>query len=529
MSSTDASPRPGRAAGIAMAGLAALQGAISFHHVWPLKTVFSKDTAAYYVMGRNLALGRGLVDTNLWHYLGHQTLPHPAGDYWPAGWPVVLGALLRLSGPTERAALLWCAALSVLLPLGVFQLTRVVQRGASIQAPLVAGLLVIFQGRLDMTNVITDVTLPYALCALGCVLGAYRLCAPAPAPAPAPALALAPASPPPSRDLLAGLLLTVPIWFRAEAFFLPVAFAPVILWADRAPPWRARLRRLGFLLLGVVMGQALLAAYNLWAFGRPVPPTRSLMPWMTGYNELYSFLSDPSRATWWAQGLPAILAKIRATLELHLSSLFVQLPWMLPPSAAIGAALIVRRKDARALPLVLFVLFNFLIQCVVVPVLASPDRTVMNATPWLCILAALAVAPLLERVASRPARAAALAATAGWAFLCCTWIWPHELRLGGWTYWPIFEQVPADLTDPAALASLGLHPEDVVLSKDPFQLAAVLDVRTVMWPRDGAEALSAVIATYRPRYVLTRRGEPVPVPTRLKAQVGASAWYEIVW
>ncbi len=101
------------------------------------------------------------------------------------------------------------------------------------------------------------------------------------------------------------------------------------------------------------------------------------------------------------------------------------------------------------------------------------------------------------------------------------------MRWSGWTDWRPFLHPPADLTDTAALATLDLSPTDVVLSKSPWQLAAVLDVRTIMWPWDGDVALQGVIARYRPRYVLTRRDERLPVPAHVKARVGQSVWYEI--
>jgi hypothetical protein len=519
------SAKTSRAAWIATAGLALLQGAVSLWHVWPLHTVVSYDTASYYVMARNVALGRGLVDTNLWHYLGHQSLPHPAGDYWPAGWPLLLGALLRIFGSGERTALFVCAALSILLPVAVFWLTRVVDGKSRVAVPLVAGVLVVFQGRLHATNVCTDVTLIYALSVLGALLAAFHLSGPGAAPQAPPRRF--------RRDVLCGVLLTVPVWFRAEAFFLPLAFAPVLIWTGRdgEPPGslRARLSRVGALLLGTVIVQATLASYNLVEFGHAVPPTRSLMPWMTRYDELYDFLGDPSPATFWAQGLPAILRKIVVTAGDHFTQLVHQLPWMLPASALAGAGVSAWRRNVRALPVVLFVLATCLVQAVLVPVLANPDRTTMNATPGLCILAALAVAPLFERAKRMPARAATALLAAGWMFACCAWLWDGRiLVVNGWINWRPFLHAPADLTDPATLASLDLHPDDVVLSQDPWGVAAVLDVRTVMWPKDGPRALDAVLATYRPRYVLTRLGERLPPAAHVKARIGRSVWYEIV-
>ncbi len=106
-------------------------------------------------------------------------------------------------------------------------------------------------------------------------------------------------------------------------------------------------------------------------------------------------------------------------------------------------------------------------------------------------------------------------------------MWPLHPRWSGWVNWTPFLRPPADLTDPTVLASLQLRPTDVVLSKHPWQLAAVLDFRTVMWPWDGDAALEAVIARCHPRYVLTRRGEGLPVTAHPKVKIGQSVWYEL--
>jgi hypothetical protein len=519
MTRRDPISRQSGAVWLALAGLVLMQAVVSFHDVWPLHTVYTYDTASYYVVARNLALGRGLTDTNLWHFLGPQTLPHPAGDHWPAGWPVVLGTLMRIFGHSERAALLIMAALSTLLPVGVFALTRVVSGGADVRAPLLASLLVIFEGRLQQTNVTTDVTMPYALGVLGGLVGAFYLTD----------RTAGTRRRRRAYDALAGVMLTLPIWFRGEAFFLPLAFAPVVLWPRPATGTSSatRVGRLAWMALGAVVVQLSLVTYNLVAFGRVVPVARSLTPWMRTYREVFTFLTDPSPATWWAQGLPQIVFKVSHVLADHGVAFFQQLPWMLPASAAIGAAYAIRRRDARALAVVLFVLFTWIVPCLLVPVIANQDRTVMNATPCFCVLAALSVRPLLDWAKRRLARVEVFVAIGGWALLCCTLTWPLHLRWSGWTQWTPFLQAPADLTDPAMLASLQLRPTDVVLSKQPWQLAAVLDVRTLMWPVDGDAALRAVIARYEPRYVLTRGGEGIPVAAHVKARVGQSVWYEL--
>src|SRR5262249_9643059 len=121
--------------------LAALQWAVSFHAAETIRTVASYDTAYYYVVARNVAPGRGLLDTALWHFLGTpDTVARPAGDYWEVGWPLALGLLMRVFGSSQRAAILVCAVLSGLLPLLVALVARLATRRTDVA--WAAGLLV---------------------------------------------------------------------------------------------------------------------------------------------------------------------------------------------------------------------------------------------------------------------------------------------------------------------------------------------------------------------------------------------------
>ena len=65
----------------------------------------------------------------------------------------------------------------------------------------------------------------------------------------------------------------------------------------------------------------------------------------------------------------------------------------------------------------------------------------------------------------------------------------------------------------------------------------MLDVRTVMVPFDGPQAMRDVIDHYRPRYLLARHGSDIDrnrvslgsLAHRPVAQAGDAVWYELLY
>src|ERR1700722_20575747 len=127
--------------------LPALQWAICFTAARTIRTVGSYDTAYYYVIARNIGQGRGLTDTVLWQFLGTpESVQRPAGNYWEGGWPLVLGALMRVFGHSQHAAILLSAATSGLVPPATALVAYLAGKRAG--PAWLAGLLVCLQARL---------------------------------------------------------------------------------------------------------------------------------------------------------------------------------------------------------------------------------------------------------------------------------------------------------------------------------------------------------------------------------------------
>jgi hypothetical protein len=120
-------------------------------------------------------------------------------------------------------------------------------------------------------------------------------------------------------------------------------------------------------------------------------------------------------------------------------------------------------------------------------------------------------------------------------FACTVVSWPLRLENPLDLKWQSrFGPIPAHLL-PAGRPALG--PDDLVLTRDPWQVAALLDVRAVMVPFDGPQAMRDVIDHYRPRYLLARRGSWVDrnrvslgsLAHRPVAQAGDAVWYELLY
>lgn len=513
---------------LAVAALALLQAALSFRDCRGLTHTGNYDTAYYHTVARNFATGRGFTESMVWHYLGPPPpIARPAGDCWMAGWPLVLGVLMVGFGHSGGDALRICAGLSVVLPLLAFRLSNRVR--PRVGTALLAGLLVCAQSRLHQSNVTPDVTLCYqlfVLFGLGTGLGALRGDASVP------------------RLVGAGLALALPVWVRGEGFIALLAVTLALLvWGDGDRP--RRLRRAGWVVLGAACGVAPLLLYHLAAFGRLSPLPRSLTFWLTDMDELYRVDSDPSFRAWLSQGVWRLGSERLRCLRALIYNLLIQIAWPVLVSASVGIVSGVARRSLEVLGLSLFLVLSALVPVALVPFFTNPDRLVMHALPVLCVLAASGVGDLVGWSAGKAqgARAAAVAVAALLIAGCVLVRAPlnsqgHFER--GWK--AQFRPVPAHLV--AAARDLGLKAHDVVLTQDPWQVAAFLDVRTVMIPYDGPGAFRRVIAQYDPRFVLLPdeqskdanpkiaryfndyRGILRDLGFRQVARVGVSTWYE---
>ncbi len=509
---------PRRQVVLALVSLVILQAGVSFTAAAELPSVGNYDTAYYYAVARNLADGRGAVDTVLWHFLGPpETVVRPIGDYWPPGWPVLLAVPMLVFGHSMKGAIWICATLSLLLPVLVFWVAYLI-RGQTWLAWL-AGVLVIFQNSLHQTNVTPDVSVGYALVTL------VGLCA---------YLEHRKRRAPGKWLFWVGAALTLPFWMRGEVFILFGAVALTIAMSGDVA-WRDRVVRIGWLLLGSACCQLPLWGYNLYAFGALTPEPRSMVLFFTDIpRELYLFGSNPSFATWWQQGIPVILDNIGDRLYVNGFAVFEKNAWALGVLAVVG---MIRKvggepRYATTLPLTLFVLLSLLVPAVLVPNGASPDRLILNTTPVQCVLAVVAFDGLVR---GRGGLQLLLPAATAFLFVCTALSWPLRIENPlGRDWQDRFRPIPAHLL-PAGRPDL--QPDDLVLTRDPWQVAAFLDVRAVMVPFDGPLAMRDVIDHYRPRFLLVRRGSEVDryrvelrsLAHRPVAQAGDTVWYELLY
>lgn len=322
---------------------------------WNLSTVTvvsNGDPSHYYCEARNLALGRGLVNSNLSTYLAPPpTVIRPAGDYWPCGWSIVLGLGLAVLGTAPAQALLITALVAFLLPPATYLLAHRLTQNP--RTALLAGVLVTLQARLWLLEAIPDVTIPFLV-----------------------VVTLGLAS---ERPVLAGALLGLPLWLRGDGFVgLLVALATQPRKAPR-------------LLLGASLTIAPLLLYNLAFFHRPMPAPRGLVPFMTAHADLYDPVHEPSLETWLQQGPATIAGHIVTALKTTGTAALLQLPAVLWLAALWGM------RQRRLLPATLFVLASWLVPTTLAPMVAGAHRVVPHLVPCLCVLAAGAIAQSQRR------------------------------------------------------------------------------------------------------------------------------------
>src|SRR5262249_27989085 len=133
----------------------------------------------------------------------------------------------------------------------------------------------------------------------------------------------------------------------------------------------------------------------------------------------------------------------------------------------------------------------------------NPGRFTQLVTPLAAALAGAGIAHVVRRrwvpgarMAVRPAILAILL-----ALLSIVWFWPAQihnpLATARWSW--MFAPLPDYLQEPYRPA---LRPDDVVLTTDPTQAAALLGVPTVMLPLDGPRAARDAALRFHARYLL---------------------------
>ena len=462
-----------------------LQLGLSIRDARGLSFVGNYDTANYYLIAREFAVGHGLTDPVRWHHLGSSaSVVRPAGDYWAPGWPALLGVALRVFGTSQVAAIWFCALLSLGLPLVVYAVTRSASNDRA--AGFAAALLVVLQERLRQTNVTPDMTLAaQLLTGLALLAVLHARCR----------------EWSPTTLLLAGAVAVAPVLVRTDLVWVAVVGAAWVALAE-ADTAAVRGRRLGMFLLGVIAVHGAYLACTVVGFGSLTPEPRRLATWMTRYEDLYYLLSDPAFTTWRAQGLRQLLELRLVALQKALAGFRDQLPVGLFVVAAIGAVAWRRSNHGAARALVAAALLaSVLTPILLVPVVASPDRMVLIASPLLCVLAGFVVPRLLVR-RGWVLMAAVILVTV--VFGAC---WPHPGAADRFRNWRApFLQAPLWLDD---LARVGMGSGAIILTNEPWHVALATGRPTVMLPYDGPRAIERAIELYHPTHVVITAQPPL--------------------
>lgn len=479
-----------------MAALALTQLLLSLSRLAPLTCVGAHDSASYYGMARHFARGDGLIDDVLWCFLRpHSAVVRPGGDYWPPGWPLLLGTGMMILGTSQGSALLVVALVSCWVPALTYALARFC--GASRPASTLAGLLFLGQGWMANALVVPDVAACYLLAALISFCAWHLL------------------SRTPAQSCLAGFIAMQAMTVRGEGFI--VLFA---LWLGRPNRW---------ILLGGALGALPLTLFNLYSFGALAPPVRAKLPCLTSYPQLYSYLSEPS---WdlWLHSQP--WKSIAWTMSTHWRMVWLDLPWPLILLALAGATRVWRKPLGRAL--LAWIALCWLVPQLLVPLAAAVDRPEKHTSAMMCVLAACFLDSWL--VAGRLKTAAAVLA----AYLATCWYWPAppwQSRQWNWSEW---QSPPRYLLESQQIREqLQLDQRPLVMSGEPAQLGACLDVPCVGTPMDGEAGIYAAIRDYRPRYLVIYPESPLAyfeqatqlqgLPVEGRIDLAGCSWVRLHW
>ena len=458
-----------------LVALFAVQLLVSWNASVDFEHVGRKDVAYYYSIARRVATERGLTDNVRWHFLeGRPPLNRPAGDYWSAGWPAVLGAIMCVVGSNERSSILIMVVLSGFLPVLVAWVSSLCGLGSVLS--LLAGGMLIFQGSVRANNVTPDVTLPYQLLSL-LSLAVY--------------LSLVQPRKVASWNLfVVGFAAMLPILIRTDGFVVFAAIVVHYLLARIKQGWRTS----GWLLLGGGSCFAIPTLYNLVSFGSLSAPGARYAVWMSHYSDLYTYGVSPSVESWMSLGARAHITTRLDSVVSSLQVMFRDLPFGLTAVPVLGLLVGLAWRSSSMLLMYLSIAMFILIPSMVAPVVANPRRALFSAVPILCIVVVGALSDLgrltkyhhlrqkLPNPKVKGVLVVALACAGMWLFsqvyLSATGAWSKRKD------W-IFKRLPAHLV---RAQELRLDKDAVVMAKNPFQAAAVLDVATVRMPVNGHAA-----------------------------------------
>lgn len=255
------------------------------------------DAYYYFNGGQRLLQGYGFTDPYLWNYLAApDALPAPSHTYWQP-LPSLLAWLgMRLFGPTFDAAQVPFVLMASALPLVTYRVAR--ELGGARRQAIIAALLTIFTGYYLIFWTNTEAFAPFALSGSLALLMVAR-----------------------ARRagwawmwLAAGALSALGHLSRADGPLLLLVALLMAAWPGRGT--KAALRAVALTLVGYLVLMAPWLARNLAVLGRPLPTGGLDALFLTGYDDLFLFGTQPTLRAYLASGLPTILSgKARALLS----------------------------------------------------------------------------------------------------------------------------------------------------------------------------------------------------------------------
>jgi 4-amino-4-deoxy-L-arabinose transferase-like glycosyltransferase len=452
------------------------------------------DAEYYFVTGREVARGQGLVEPFLWNYLDDPVgLPHPSYMYWMPLTSLMAASAMRILGDTFRAAQIPFILLTLTLPL----LTALVclRLTGNPSRSFLAGLLAALPGYFLPYLLTTDAFALYAW------LGTLAF------------LAMTEANRRAAWGwwVGAGLLVGLCHLTRADGVLLLAPAFLALLLTRRGRP----IGTVG-LLAGYGFVLAAWLARNLAATGSLMPAGTTRTLWLTSYDELFSFpASMLSSARWWNSGLRAILDARLAAAWSNLKTLVaVDGVILLGPFMALGAWRLRRRIEVWLGLCYLAALF--LVMSFVFPFAGARGGFFHSGASVMPLLWALAPAGLdaaVGWVAARrrwrtqeAQRVLGLSAAGLVALVTASLFWSRVIStMPGSSAWGAGETFYGEVGK--QIRALEVDPGIVAVNNPPgFYLATTLPA--VVIPDGPPESLRQVLAQYRVAWVVLDANHP---------------------
>jgi hypothetical protein len=491
---------------LTMLAAMALYAVIALWAIPQVAWIGHADYAENANVARNLVEGRGFtVDYAAQFYGLHPGISHPA-ETWPLLQPLMIAPFFAVFGPQTWAAKLPNLFVVLALALAVFHV------GGKLwdrRVGLLGGLLVLahpyfFNAVLYPINDLAFTAIFFALAWM-----VWRQFAPRDAAGDGEVV----------RDgrttrwlVVTGALAGLLVWSKPSGVVLLVGVGLWLLWAwrrsggVRALPWRG----VGVAAVAAAMVLLPLVARNLLAFGKPFYSTESLDAWILRYwpfhnwEDIYKYYvgSELPHPRWVVGGkfgyqnlFDAIGTNFRWVWEKGVlggvgSSDFVLGPLALA-GAGLGAATLGRRAAGLfgmvAAGLVTYAAFVLLYW-------HFEGRYFQVAVPWLYLL----IARGLFWVWDRRRAAVREGGAPGWELLAlpaavAALLWPQLQAIGDFT---VYDTRPTSFTVAMDWLSANSGPDDVVMTRDPWELNWHTRRKAVMIPNDDLATIERVAREY---------------------------------